>query len=177
MFLETHIKVSDIPEGGLFLNFEELTGVISELDDHCTVSRASGRLELERSGSEIKISGWVRARLILTCDRCLNTFWSDVQTPFFYLLKPSSEFQSDLESDHKVNGEEIEIYWYEDDEIRAEELFREQILLQLPMRLLCRENCKGLCPGCGVDLNKGMCQCEDVRDHGPFSVLAGLKIN
>ena len=175
MFSETHIKITDIPEEGLFLNFEELAGLIPEIDRYCTIVQASGRLELHRSGSEISISGWVSSRLTLACDRCLNTFSSDVQTPFFYLLKPSGEFHSDLEPDHEVKGEEIEVYWYEGGEIRAEELFREQILLQLPMRILCRDDCRGLCPGCGADLNRESCRCRRVREQGPFSVLAGLK--
>ncbi len=175
MFVDTHIKVSDIPEDGLFLNFEELAGSMPEVDEYCSIVHASGRLELHRSDKEIRISGWVSGNLNLTCDRCLKVFPADVKTSFFYLLKPSSEFHQGLELDHELSQDEVEVYWYENGEIRAEELFREQILLQIPMRLLCQEGCKGLCPGCGADLNQEECHCKDVHEHSPFAVLARLK--
>ncbi len=175
MISELHIKVSDIPEEGLFLNFEELSGHIPEIDDYSTISSARGRLEVRRSGSEVRISGHVLGILHLSCDRCLNRFPFQVNTPFFYLLKPPGDFHSDLDPDHEVSGDEIEVYWYEDGEIRVEDLFREQILLQVPMRILCKKDCMGLCPGCGADLNKERCQCKEITGHGPFSVLANLK--
>jgi len=175
MFLETHIQVSDIPEDGLFLNFTELAGLISEVDDYCTISHASGRLEIHRSDAEIHISGRVKSKVKLACDRCLQAFSTEVEASFFYLLKPTSEFYQDLESDHELSGDEVEVYWYEDGEIRAEELFREQILLQLPMRILCREDCRGLCPGCGADLNLEECRCKEVHATSPFAVLSRLK--
>ncbi len=175
MSSETHIHVSDIPPEGLFLNFSELAKVIPEIDEYCSVSHADGRLEIHKSASEIKISGWVRGRLELTCDRCLNSFASDVETSFFYLLKPSREFHRELKPDHELSRDEIDVYWYEDGEIRAEDLFREQIVLQLPMRLLCSPGCKGICPGCGEDLNLSKCRCKEAKNHGPFAVLAGIK--
>ncbi len=175
MSLETHIQVADIPEEGLFLNFQELADLIPELDEYCSVAHASGRLEFHRSGSEIRISGWIQGDLNLSCDRCLATFPSSIEASFFYLLKPSTEFHQELETDHEVTGEEVDVYWYEDGQIRAEDLFREQILLQLPMRMLCREDCRGLCAGCGADLNREDCRCEEAGNHGPFSVLASLK--
>jgi len=175
MSSETHIQVSDIPEEGLFLNFEELAGLIPEIDEYCIIASARGRLELKRSGQEVRVSGRVQGRLDLSCDRCLSRFSFQVKTPFFYLLKPPGDFYSDLEADHEVSTDEIEVYWYEDGVIRAEELFREQIMLQLPMRHLCSEECRGLCPGCGADLNREQCRCDQASAHGPFSVLAGLK--
>jgi len=175
MLIETHVQVADIPEEGLFLNFEELAGLIGDLDEFSSVSHASGRLELHKSGAEVQISGWVRGKMNLSCDRCLASFAFPVDASFFYLLKPSKEFHREIEPDHEVTGDEIHVYWYEDGLIRAEELFREQILLQLPMRVLCREDCRGLCAGCGADLNREECRCQEVVNHGPFSALAGLK--
>ena len=176
MLLETHIQVADIPEEGLSLNFQDLSEVIPEIDKYVVVCQASGRIELHKSGHEIKIRGWVKSRVRLVCDRCLERFHSDLETDFFYLLQPLDEFRMNLKEKHQVTSEEIDVYWYDNGEIRAEELFREQILLQLPMRILCTEGCKGICPGCGADLNRERCTCRDAADEGPFSVLRQLKV-
>jgi len=175
MQTETRIQVVDIPEEGLFLNFTELSHLIPEVDEFVEIGKTQGRLEVHKSGSDIEISGQVKSKVFLFCDRCLKRFPVKVETSFFYLLQPKADFGADLEPDHQLSNDEIDVYWYEDGEIKGEELFREQILLQLPMRALCSETCKGLCPGCGVDLNETACQCAKEEPQGPFAVLAQLK--
>ncbi|NPA95847.1 MAG: DUF177 domain-containing protein [Thermodesulfobacteria bacterium] len=175
MQTETRIQVADIPEEGLFLNFAELSHLIPEVDEYVQIGNTSGRLEIQKSGNDIEIRGWVKSTVNLVCDRCLKTFPKEIETSFFYLLQPRDTFGADLEPDHQLSTDEIDVYWYEDGEIRGEELFREQILLQLPMRVLCSEECKGLCPGCGEDLNESECKCAKENVDSPFAVLAQLK--
>ncbi len=177
MQTETRIQVADIPEEGLFLNFTELSKLIPEVDEFVKIGSTQGRLEIHRSGNNIEIRGWLKSIVYLCCDRCLKRFPKEIETSFFYLLQPKSDFGKGLSPDHQLSTEEIEVYWYEDGEIRGEELFREQILLQLPMRILCNERCKGLCPRCGVDLNEAKCQCTKQEEQGPFAVLAQLKVS
>ncbi len=177
MQIETRIQVSDVPEEGLFLNFTELSKLIPEVDEFVKIGTTQGRLEIHKSGNDIEIHGWVKSLVYLCCDRCLTSFPKEVETSFFYFLQPKSDFGSDLSPDHQLSSDEIEVYWYEDGEIRGEELFREQILLQLPMRILCNEECKGLCPGCGADLNKTQCQCPEQEEQGPFAILKQLKMS
>ncbi len=175
MQIETRIQVADIPEEGLFLNFSELSKLIPEVDDYVKIGTTQGRLEIHKSGANIEINGWVKSQVHLCCDRCLKSFPKEVETSFFYLLQPKADFGRDLSSDHQLSRDEIDVYWYEDGQILGEELFREQILLQLPMRNLCKEECKGLCAGCGADLNEARCRCSEQEPEGPFAVLAQLK--
>jgi len=173
---ETRVQVADIPEEGLFLNFSQLADLIPPVDDYVQIGDTSGRLEIHKAGANIEIRGWVKSIVHLCCDRCLKVFPKEVETDFFYLLQPKSDFGADLSPDHQLSKDEIDVYWYEDGEIMGEELFREQILLQLPMRVLCSQTCKGLCPGCGADLNVSECTCGEKESHGPFEVLAQLKV-
>ena len=172
---DTLINTADIPDEGLFLNFMELAHLIPEVDEYLTIEKASGRLELHKKGKDIEVTGHVEARVVLVCDKCLGKFTEDVAADFFYLLQPKEEFGRGLSEDYELSGEDIEVFWYDEGQIMGEELFREQILLQLPMRFLCSSRCKGLCPGCGADLNKESCKCEPEHLDSPFAVLAQLK--
>ena len=172
---ETLIQVADIPEEGLFLNFFSLAKLIPEVDEYIKITDASGRLELHKKGADIEIKGHVNAKVRLLCDRCLEAFNTDIDTDFFYLLQPKEEFGQGLGEEYQLSEEDIDVFWYEEGQIKGEELFREQILLQLPMRVLCSDECKGLCAGCGVDLNKEQCKCERIDDDNPFAILAQLK--
>ncbi len=172
---KTLIQVSDIPEEGLFLNFFNIAHLIPEVDEYVKIIDASGRLELHKKGADIEITGHISAAVQLVCDRCLDTFNRQVDTDFFYLLQPKDEFGQGLGEEYHLSKEDIDVFWYEDGQIKGEELFREQILLQLPMRILCSDKCKGLCPSCGVDLNREQCKCDKVKEDNPFAILAQLK--
>ncbi len=176
MQTQTHIQVSDIPEEGLFLNFLELSSLLPGVDEYTKITSAKGRLEIHKKAQDVEITGHVEAKVNLTCDRCLNHFERKFEADFFYLLQPREEFGRGLKEEHQLTSDDIDVYWYEEGLIKGEELFREQILLQLPMRIICRKDCKGLCPTCGKDLNKGKCNCQDDHSDSPFAILSKLKV-
>lgn len=171
---DTIIIVADIPEEGLFLNYQHLEQVLPRLHEDRRVTQACGRLEVQRRGGDVHVKGHIKASVMLDCDRCLEESPVEVETEFFYLLRPQEEFRQDLLPELEVTDENVEEYWYEDGQIRADELFREQIMLQLPVRHLCSPECKGLCPGCGADLNREACRCQEHESDSPFAVLKGL---
>ncbi len=173
---EFSIVVEDIPRDGLFLNYSQLERGMAQFDPDKSMLRGSGRLELFRQGKDVQIKGELDALIALPCDRCLVSFEQEVATDFFYLLRPSSEFIAENPGELQVTEENVDEYWYEDGIIRADDLFREQILLKLPVRNLCSRECKGLCPGCGADLNREECRCEAKEPEGPFAVLKGVVV-
>ena len=71
---------------------------------------------------------------------------------------PASELSSDDE--RELAEEDVDISYYRDDQIDLTELLREQFYLAVPMKPLCREDCRGLCPSCGTNRNTGTCQCQ-----------------
>jgi uncharacterized protein len=85
---------------------------------------------------------------------------------------PASERSSDDEK--QVAEEDVDISYYEDDQIDLSDLLREQFYLALPMKPLCRDDCRGLCPQCGVNRNTGTCDCGPGWEDPRLAPLKGL---
>ena len=126
--------------------------------------------DLHKDKERFRIVGTVKTVLELPCSRCLEPFRLPVDAEIDLRYLPASELSSDDE--REIAEEDVDISYYRDDQIDLTELLREQFYLALPMKPLCRDDCKGLCPQCGVNRNTGTCECgsgwEDPR-------LAGLK--
>ena len=106
------------------------------------------------------VEGTMRFSYEATCARCTKVFPVEITTVF---REPFS----------KVADEDA--YVFTGDRLDISDMLRDAALLALPMRSLCREDCKGLCPNCGADLNDGDCGCETHTDS-PFAVLKMLEI-
>jgi len=115
-----------------------------------TVRNMAGALILNAS---------MKTCLSLRCDRCNQPFSREKSVSYETLLA------TDLE-----NGENDEIILLEDDQLELDELMADVFLLSLDTKNLCKEDCQGLCPGCGADLNVEPCRCK--REIDPR--LAGL---
>ena len=76
--------------------------------------------------------------------------------------------------EHAITEDETEIGYYEKSGLPLEDVVREQVLLTLPGRALCREDCKGLCPHCGADRNAGDCGCGETAVDPRWHALAGI---
>ena len=74
-----------------------------------------------------------------------------------------------------VTGAEAEIGYYQGEGLLLEDALREQVLLALPLKVICREDCKGLCPHCGANLNDGQCSCADDVDDPRWTALKDLR--
>lgn len=112
-------------------------------------------------------------RLKVPCDRCLETYILPVDAAFrlFLVLPPPGEAGEEVE----LSEEDLSTDYITANEIDLAELVREQIYLALPMKLLCREDCRGICPRCGVNLNEAACCCKEDRTHPAFAKLKTLK--
>lgn len=117
-----------------------------------------------------RLVGTVAATIELGCSRCLDAFTVPVQAPFDLRYLPQSANTGDEE--REVEEDDLAAAFYRDDEIDLRQLIEEQIYLALPMKPLCRVDCKGLCPQCGVNGNLETCNCQ-TRWVDPR--LAGLK--
>ena len=148
---------------------EEFENQILALDTPLAVS-----VKLYTAGDKIVLEGKVKGGILVRCDRCLNPYHRDVNATFhLFLALPASE--SD-ETELELLDEDMETNYVRGEEIDTDEIVREQVYLSLPMKLLCSEDCKGICPRCGADLNKGACQCRREVGHPGFSKLKNLKI-
>ena len=129
------IKVSDIPEEGLALDFELK---LENLD-----AKASASLTLKRAGFIVYVSGKATALIPLECGRCLESFDADISIPLEIGFGGEDDAQDDIEDDVEMSADNLNRQFL-DDEIDIAHLVEEQVLLNVPMKPLCTDNCKGL---------------------------------
>jgi uncharacterized protein len=123
-----------------------------------------------RSGHEVRLRGNINASAEVDCDRCLKTVAIPVETKFDVTYVPTDDYKrSDVA---ELQEEDLSLSVFDGETIDLDELVREQVLLALPSRALCGEECKGLCPTCGADRNANPCECE-TKEIDPR--WAGLK--
>lgn len=132
----------------------------------------SGRAS--RSGQEVRVRGRIKARAEVDCDRCLKAVTLPIETEFDVTYVPASSYHES----HTVELQDADLIQsvYRDEVIDVDELVREQVLLALPIRALCSEECHGLCPVCGSDKNTKDCGCETATVDPRWSALAQLKV-
>jgi uncharacterized protein len=122
-------------------------------------------IDVHKDDTKLRLKGFVATTLELTCSRCLEGYPVPVDATFDLMYLPHSEAPGD--EDIEVTDGDANTAFYRDGVIDLGELVREQIYLTLPMKPLCREDCRGLCPECGTNLNAGTCACahrwEDPR--------------
>jgi uncharacterized protein len=128
--------------------------------------------ELHKDKDKFRLAGKAQAELELMCSRCLEPFLMPVDSSFDLRFLPATEMAADDE--REVQEEDLETSYYRDDQIDLNELLREQFYLALPMKPLCREDCKGLCAQCGTNLNTGTCACATQWEDPRLAPLKGL---
>ena len=145
-----------------------------------TPLRTSGRAEVveEHHGKhevikDIRLRGKLAAGLELQCARCLEPVQQEVTREFELLYRPLG---ADAGRDElSVTAAEAEIGYYQGDGILLEDVLREQILLALPLKVTCREDCKGLCPHCGKNLNEEQCSCNVPMEDPRWAALKEIR--
>jgi uncharacterized protein len=166
------------------LDFEEeyRPGVIDlGADFHqLTPLHAAGRAQLveEHHGKhqlikDIRLTGEVSTTLDTACARCLEPVVQKVDRKFDLLYRPLGVDAGRAEI--SVTSAEAEISYYQGESLLLEDVVREQVLLALPLRVICREDCKGLCPHCGKNLNVEQCHCAEPMEDPRWSALKDIR--
>ncbi len=132
------------------------------------------KLRFVQSGRLIEVSGYVQATLDLICGCCLSPFTFDLAEEFALSFVPESTLP-DLTTEVELETDELALIPYREDRLELLVPVQEQLLMAVPMHPLCLDDCKGLCPDCGVDLNKTACHCEKKVFNSKFGDLAHLK--
>lgn len=152
------------------LKWEEevrLKKVDKEHPDLVRLDPVKVRITAWRDQGLFHVQGEQSAKAFFHCARCLSTFEKTLSADWHQVF-------TDDESRVDPEGEE-EIQWVLTDQpMDLTPYIREAVLLSLPFAPLCREECKGLCPTCGTDWNKGLCQCDNRRVDPRLSKLEEL---
>jgi uncharacterized protein len=151
------IDLATLPRGLSRVAVEAEAGALG-LEASAWTGPIRGALDVEKVNERVTIRGRLEAVAHLECVRCLGAFDLPIRVPFELYAERSGSGSSrheeqELERDHYMrfhDGRRLEL---------AEEV-RETLLLEIPMTPRCREDCRGLCPRCGADLNLGPCGCD-----------------
>jgi DUF177 domain-containing protein len=137
--------------------------------------RQMGNLKIrgvaELVGTEIRFVGHLSAQVEASCDRCLGTVEIPVESDFDLIYRPMKTIARQEEVE--VPASELEVGFYSGPGIELADVVTEQVNLAIPMKIVCRVNCQGLCPTCGINRNLEACQCAEASHESPFAALLG----
>jgi uncharacterized protein len=177
------IRLKDIKEQGLSLEFAEdaqsFPAVVELFADRDIeiLQPIWTKLRALRVGDMVEVQGNSTTRVKLPCSRCLSVQEVPIEAhydlTFVKQLPPVTE-EEDAE-EIELRAEEMGLVEFQGEEIDLREAIQEQVILALPLRALCDEACRGLCPQCGANLNEAGCQCPPSEFRNKFSVLKEFK--
>jgi DUF177 domain-containing protein len=173
------INLKAIPDTGLDLAIDlgpEWFARWREADPGLEFSdaRITGLVSLAKHGHDILVRGNLSGHLDLACSRCLESFAAPVAIDFDLLLVPGPPKAG--AEDEELSQSDLDLDYFTGEVVDLESLLREQIILMMPLKPLCEETCKGLCPRCGANLKRETCQCKTDSVNSPFALLAKVKI-
>ena len=160
------IIISEIPDEGLDVEFRETVTF------DAGASPVQAQLKIKKVGAEVVVSGNILTTVELECSRCLKDFRSELAFPFEAIFHPVEQLKQ--EENHELKVEELDMGFYLKDELDLFDIIKEQIMLNLPMKPLCDDLCKGICLQCGADLNAGDCGCSEKDIDSRLVVLKEL---
>jgi len=177
--LRFHLRIDlrSVPETGQAYDFrigvEDWKPVESEDGILALNEPLQIHMEVRRTGNRFNLSGRLRGCVLLRCDRCLGEFPQEIDSEFQTFLSLPREENPPAE--RELQEEDLEVDEGSDEEMDVLEWVREQLLLDLPMKHLCLDDCRGLCVRCGRNLNQGPCACVSDEGHPAFQTLNTLK--
>ncbi len=164
------ILLRDISPEGLDLDFEADPSNLDLLEEGIGFE---GLIHVQISVSKqqqmVFVTGRTQTQLLLECGRCLKKFPCPLN-----LGRQAEDLSSKSmpdQEEYELKPEEMDVILYSGDTVQLDDLIREQIILAIPMHPLCTPDCRGLCPRCGQDRNKGNCQCKESDPDPRFSTL------
>ncbi|HYB62028.1 MAG TPA: DUF177 domain-containing protein [Methylomirabilota bacterium] len=131
------------------------------------------RATAELLDGQVRIAGDLRTRLEMVCARCLEPVVEEVNRDFDLSYKPVSLIGR--EEEVRLKSGDTEVAFFEGEGLFLTDVLAEQVLLALPMKVICRSDCRGLCPQCGANLNAEECRCESHAADPRLAPLGRIK--
>jgi uncharacterized protein len=166
------LEVGRLREGSDPLERTIAPGNVAAEEDYRIVAPVVLEATIAKDKAKVRIVGHASTMLELACSRCLDGYAVPVDARFDLLYLPAAESRG--EEEVEVREEDINTAFYKEGVIDLSELLHEQLYLMLPMKPLCRDNCQGLCPVCGVNWNVTTCSCETRWEDPRFASLKAL---
>ena len=130
--------------------------------------------QAKRIREAVFIEGSLETTVASNCCRCLDVTHLPVKIDFRYTFLPEKNRAKQQEDE--LSAEDLEYGYYEDDVIDLDSLIFEQVMLQIPIKILCTDACKGLCSHCGINLNAADCGCHTEQIDERLAVLKKFRV-
>ena len=161
------LRIADIPDEGLTV---EGTSAFATPFSDPTWRLDRVRLHVERDGDDLIVTGDVGSTVPGMCGRCLEEFAVRVRAAVDVRLIPRPATGARVE----LGSDDLDLDFYDHDELNLARLVESETALALPMKPLCREDCRGLCPVCGGNRNFDACACSERAPDPRLSALRDL---
>ena len=173
------LDLSRLRGGGGRIDRQDPPDVFNAADeDFRVVAPVVFGADAHKDKDKVRLVGRVTSELEVACGRCLEPFRISVDSTFDLLFLPLSEQQATAsEEDRQLGDDDASASYYEDQTIDLAQVVREQFYLALPMKPLCREDCRGLCPVCGINRNTDTCSCQSEWVDPRMDALRHIKSN
>ena len=130
---------------------------------------------VERSAGEVRLCGRLDTVLEVACVRCLEPVGQTIEKRFDLFFRQRDSLVYDEDAEIELTESDMRTSFFTGSELPLGEIVREQILLAIPMKSLCKPDCRGLCPSCGTNRNAGSCQCPEPVLNPAFDTLLEFK--
>jgi uncharacterized protein len=161
------IRVSELEEQGL--RIDDVAAFADALTDP-TWRLESIALEIEPDGTDVFVRGRLAATVPLTCGRCVETFSGRIDADVDVRLVPKPSGADTVE----LGADDLDVDFYENDELDLARVVANEATLALPMKPLCRPDCRGLCAACGANRNVVACTCAQRPPDPRLAALGDL---
>jgi len=148
------------------------------IDYHSEDFRQTAVLEVRATAElvdgQIRLSGELHTRVELVCARCLDPVTEEISRDFDLFYRPMDTIRT--EEQVQLDEDEAEVAFFEGAGFFLADALAEQVNLAIPMKTICRSDCRGLCPQCGANLNHEDCHCQTHSADPRLSQLARVKL-
>jgi len=164
------INLRDIPDGITAIEVAKPDGS----PDLPGFSDIGGRLTLDRNGDILRITGRLAYACRLECSRCLGWFRLEAQEPVEIYFRPQQAGETAGHREGELKADDLSVLTYRGAELDLWPAIRESLELARPLKPLCRQDCRGICHGCGRDLNREACRCAPDPEDPRWEALRAL---
>lgn len=177
------LVVDHIQEKPFPLRIEESAGLFPVLsrmqaDGECTFTGpVLGDIIAAKEYDHLRVTGRVSTQVSLVCSRCIATYEAGIGSSFTIIYRKGTSQENDQEEETELSDQDLISATYSGNEIDLTHEIEEQVAMEIPIKPLCNENCKGLCPVCGIDLNHATCNCSSKQSSFKFSALKDFKVS
>lgn len=172
--------MDDIPDDGLDLSEDVLAPFVAktfaEMGDPQAPGAVTLQMHLERLASIVSVTGVLAGHARLSCSRCLEPVPLELSNRFRFYLRQPPVIEVGSPSEVGLTEDQLDFSFMQDSTVDVPVLVQEQLTLELPAQPLCRPDCKGICQGCGAELNHETCTCPQETVDPRFAVLKNLKM-